>query len=61
MMHSLKYITARGGMVLKLDTEKAYDRMDYGFVEETLFDAGLPSWMINTIMSIIMGSRFRLL
>lgn len=43
MVHSLRYTTARrGGMILKIDLEKAYDMMDCAFVEDTLRDAYIP-------------------
>lgn len=48
-------------MVLKLDLEKTYDRMEQGFVEETLKDAKLPSTLINVIMHLIHKSSYRLL
>lgn len=40
-------------MILKLDLEKAYDRMEWVCVEGTLRDAGLPSAMTNVIMGLI--------
>lgn len=43
----------RGGMVVMLDLEKAYDRIKRHFVEETLRDASLPSGMINVVMKLL--------
>lgn len=40
-------------MILKLDPEKPYDRMEWGFVKETLHDALLPSGHIGVIMGIV--------
>lgn len=61
VIHTLKYTKAkRGGMVLKLDMEKAYDRMEWRFVKETLLDAGLPRRMVSVIMNILSESSCRL-
>lgn len=41
-------------MVTKLlDLEKAYNRMKWKFIEETLHDAALPSKLISVIMNSI--------
>lgn len=62
VIHSLRHTKARkGGMVLKLDLEKAYDRMEWSFFEETLRDASLPTLMIDVIMMILQQSSCRLL
>lgn len=62
VIHSLRYTQARrGGKVLKLDLEKAYDRLKWSFIKETLQDASLPSKMIEVIMEIIASSKYRLL
>lgn len=37
VVHSLQYTRAKhGGMIMKLNLEKAYDRLEWSFVEETL-------------------------
>lgn len=48
-------------MILKLDLEKAYDRLDWGIIEETLRDATLPNKLIDAITGIISKSKCRLL
>lgn len=53
--------TKRGGMILKLDLEKAYDRLEWSFVEETLTDACIPRKLIRVILKIFQGSSCRLL
>lgn len=61
IVNSLKHTTARrGGMILKLDLEKAFDRMSGKFVEEALFEAHLPTSLVQTIMQIITSSSYRL-
>lgn len=44
-----------------MDLEKAYNRMSWGFVEDTLREARLPIKMIEVIMNIIKSGRYRLL
>lgn len=61
IVHSIRYTkAAKGGMILKLDLEKAYNRMEWAFVEETLRGISLPSSLINAITGIIRSSSCRL-
>jgi Reverse transcriptase (RNA-dependent DNA polymerase) len=39
----------KGYMAIKVDLEKAYDRLRWTFIRETLEDIGLPSNLINLI------------
>lgn len=48
-------------MVLKLNLEKTYDKLEWGFIKETLRDADLPSKLIDAIMGIISKSKCKLL
>lgn len=37
VMHSMKIMKGKKGfLAVKVDLEKAYDRLDWGFIEETL-------------------------
>lgn len=62
MTHTLRNKKGKkGGMILKIDLEKAYDRMECPFIEETLIDVGLPKMMINVITRCVSTRSFRLL
>ncbi|KAL4367435.1 hypothetical protein GQ457_05G028150 [Hibiscus cannabinus] len=45
-------------MVIKVDLEKAYDRLEWNFIEDTLLDLGLPrvfvSWIMVCVRSVSM-------
>ena len=43
----------RGWMLLKLDLEKAYDRIRWDFLEDTLYAAKLPGIWIQWIMQCV--------
>ncbi|KAJ0238575.1 Reverse transcriptase domain-containing protein [Hirschfeldia incana] len=51
----------RGWMLLKLDLEKAYDRLRWDFLEDTLRAAKLPEMWIQWIMQCVMNLRMSLL
>lgn len=36
----------KGDMVIKLDLQKAYDRMEWHFIKETMKDAWIPCKLI---------------
>lgn len=48
-------------MLIKLDLEKAYDRIKWSFVEETLLYLGLPGNLILAIIRCVTTSSFRVL
>lgn len=61
LVYSLRYTTARkGGMILKIDLQKAYDMMEWSFVEETVKDARLPLNIIQVVMRILRRSSSHL-
>ena len=51
----------RGWMLLKLDLEKAYDRIRWDFLEDTLYAAKLPGIWIQWIMQCVTNPRMSLL
>ncbi|CAL1391746.1 unnamed protein product [Linum trigynum] len=51
----------KGGLVFKIDLEKAYDRLRWDFLRDTLKEVGLPSSWINCIMYCVEQNRMRIL
>lgn len=47
--------------MIKLDFEKAYDRMDCNFLEDTLYNIGLPEKLIRVIMNLISSASSQLM
>lgn len=48
-------------MLFKLDLEKAYDRVDWSFLEGTLRDFGFPVPIIGLIMHCVSSSSLSLI
>lgn len=54
MIHILKHMSGRRGrMMIKINLEKAYDRLEWHFIKETLLYVGLPHAMVDIIMECI--------
>nr|KYP35367.1 Retrovirus-related Pol polyprotein LINE-1 [Cajanus cajan] len=50
-----------GDVIFKLDLEKAYDRVDWRFLQEVLTDFGLPNRLVNLILSGVTSAKLSLL
>nr|KYP54028.1 Retrovirus-related Pol polyprotein LINE-1 [Cajanus cajan] len=62
VMHSMKSKKGnKGWMAIKIDLEKAYDRLNWNFIKDTLLDIGLPSSFINLVWACISSAKFRML
>ncbi|KAJ0230616.1 Reverse transcriptase domain-containing protein [Hirschfeldia incana] len=61
-VHSMRRKKGRKGwMLLKLDLEKAFDRIRWDFLEDTLQAAGFPDICIGWIMQCVTGPLMSLL
>ena len=47
-------------MAIKLDLKMAYDRLNEGFVCDTLVDVGFPNMIINVIMVCLPKKKMKL-
>lgn len=62
IVHSMyKKTSPRGFLAIKVDLEKAYDRLSWEFINETLCEARTPPDLIQVIMDCIMSASMRVL
>ncbi|KAK5772898.1 hypothetical protein PVK06_049200 [Gossypium arboreum] len=53
VIHTMRSQKKRKWMAIKIDLEKAYDRVRWEFIEASLRAAGIPDYLINVIMPSI--------
>lgn len=51
----------KGAMAVKIDLKKAYDRISWSFLKETLEMAGLPGNLAELIMNCVQASMLQVL
>jgi len=62
MLHSMrKKKGSKGYMAIKIDLEKAYDRLRWPFIRETLLEARLPQLLVDVILNCISLTSFSIL
>lgn len=58
----MRYTKARrGSAIIKLDLDKAYNRLEWSFIDESLRDAALPEELISLIMRMVSTGACRLI
>ncbi|CAL1400518.1 unnamed protein product [Linum trigynum] len=61
VLHSLRRKQGKkGGLVIKIDLEKAYDRLRWEFIQDSLKEVGLPSSWISRIMFCVQHNRIQI-
>ena len=61
IIHWMRKNTGKiGHMVIEVDLEKAYDRLRWDFIHETLSEVGLPAQFIRLIMDCITSPTMQL-
>ncbi|KAH1096691.1 hypothetical protein J1N35_013612 [Gossypium stocksii] len=53
VIHSMRSQKKRKWMAIKIDLEKAYDRVSWDFIDVSLRAIGIPEYLVNVIMSVI--------
>lgn len=62
VIHSMKKKTGKKGwLAIKVDLEKAFDKLSWAFIQDTLEDVGFPPTIINLIMHCITTPTMQLL
>ena len=62
MLHSMRYKQGkRGYMMIKIDFEKAYDRLRWSFIRDTLLELRLPQLMVDVVMNCIESAKLSVL
>ena len=62
VLHSMR--TKKSGksfMTIKIDLEKAYDRLSWSFIRDTLKEVELPSSWVNNIMHCVETPRMEII
>ena len=62
VIHSMHQMKGRKGAVaFKIDLEKAYDRVNWDFLRQTLIDFGFPMIIVNLVMNCVQSSNLSIL
>ncbi|XP_061342522.1 uncharacterized protein LOC133288718 [Gastrolobium bilobum] len=62
IVHSMtKFKGKMGTMAIKIDLEKAYDKLNWSFIRKVISEIQLPSWMVEFIMASITTNSFKVL
>jgi hypothetical protein len=56
IVHELR-VKKQKGLLLKLDFEKAYDRVNWDFLQEVLTFKGFPPMIVHRLMQLVKGGQ----
>jgi hypothetical protein len=58
-IHAIKRKKGKQGLcTIKLDMHKAYDRVEWGFLEKIMIKIGFDAWWVNLIMACVSSVRY---
>lgn len=58
-IHAIKRKKGKHGLcAVKLDMHKAYDRVEWGFLEKMMIKLGFDSWWVKMIMACVSSVRY---
>lgn len=62
VVHFMENLRAKNGsLAMKIDLEKAYDKLEWDFLEDTLRDFNFPTVIINLVMCCVRSSSVSIL
>ena len=61
VVHSMRKMRGRDRyMAIKVDLEKAYDRLNWDFIFDTLHDIGIPPRLVTVIMKCFLSTKMQI-
>ena len=61
VVHSMRTMRGRDGfMAMKVDLEKAYDKLSWSFIADTIHDIGIPDKLISVFMKCLTGTTMQI-
>lgn len=61
-VHSMRNLKGKKAwMALKIDLEKAYDKVRWDFLRDTLLEAGFPNLLVSVILNCVSSTSYQVL
>ncbi|XP_074299645.1 uncharacterized protein LOC141630789 [Silene latifolia] len=62
VIHSMRKRKGKQGFIaIKIDLEKAYDRLRWSFIRDTMKDMGFPGLLVDVVMECVTSTRMQVL